>query len=722
MTLLDGLNPVQRSAVLHREGPMLLLAGAGSGKTRVVTHRIASLLADGEPASSIVAVTFTNRAAREMAERVEALLDAPAPELTICTFHALGARFLRRHGQRLGRTPRFTIYDEADRKAVAREALADVGVTEGSWIDATVAALEAARNAGRGSGELHMPPEMLGLDTEAFGAAYDRRMKVADAFDFGELILRPAELLRQSPELAATYRARWKWILVDEFQDTNPAQYQWLQLLAPPGSNLFVVGDDDQSIYGWRGAEVEHILRFPEVYGCEPLRLEQNYRSDGLILRAANQVIANNRRRLGKNLWTDRGEGMRLEVHQASDQRAEAAWVSSKMLLGQEDYAPSDLAVLMRANHLSLDVEQSLLRHGIPYAVLRGRAFYERAEIRDAVAYLRLLVNPHDEVAFRRAVGVPPRGVGAKSLDKLSALAAELGCSLWDAVEPAIEAGRVRGKAAAGLRAFKEVLEAARDAGLPPSETLKRALEEAGFASKLLAFGRREAEGDDRQKNVESLLIAIHEYEKEAAQPDLAEYLEQIKLVSDADGGSREGVALTLTTVHAAKGLEWPVVFVIGMEEGLFPHERSIESDDVEEERRLCYVAITRARDRLRVSMARTRRTFGDVRHTRPSRFLSELPADVVEARYEPVQSERPSYRRPPVRRRPRALPVEREPTWDAPGDEAQWRKGMMVWHAQYGAGRVLGVQGGMRTTLRVDFPDLGPTTVIAKYVSPYEG
>ena len=721
---LDGLNPVQRQGVLHGEGPLLLLAGAGSGKTRVVTRRIARLIDSGERASSIVAVTFTNRAAREMAARVEALLGEQACRgLTVCTFHALGARFLRRHAERLARTPRFTIYDDADRKGAVRTAMTAIGASDRDWIDAAHRALDTAKNAGLGSADIEMPLEMGSLDAQAFGDAYDGVLRRADAFDFGDLILRPAELLELDPELAATYRARWRWLLVDEFQDTNPAQYRLLRQLAPPGANLFVVGDDDQSIYGWRGADVENILRFPEAFGCEPLRLEQNYRSDGNILRAANEIIGHNTRRLGKSLWTERGEGMRLDVHTAADGRSEARWVAARAaaLCRDEGFSPSDIAVLMRANHLAADLEIALAGERLGFVVLRGRAFYERASVKDALAYARLLHNERTDAAFQRAVAVPPRGVGARSLENLRTLAAELGCSLTEAVDTAIERKVVKGKAATGLRAFVDALDTARHAGLTPSQTLKTVLVECGV------IAPPESEDyADRDEHIETLLVAINEYERDAPEPDLGEFLEQVALIGDTDAPELgAGGAVSLMTVHAAKGLEYPVVFVMGLEEGLFPHQRSIETDDVEEERRLCYVAFTRAERRLLLSLARARRTFREIRYPRPSRFLSELPGDAVEAQYVPdvpVRTERRPRRHGRAHRDEPAHPVDAAPSYDQPGAEEAWRAGMMVWHGQFGAGRVLKVKGGMRTMLDIDFPDIGRKTIVARFVSPYDG
>jgi DNA helicase-2/ATP-dependent DNA helicase PcrA len=734
---LDGLNEVQRAAVLHGEGPLLLLAGAGSGKTRVVTHRIARLLREGVPPSSIVALTFTNRAAREMRERVAALLGGELdPALTLSTFHALGARFLRRHAQALGRTRSFTIYDDKDQIEVVQRALAEVGAGEHVALARRVReAIDKAKNAGRAVDPADLPPEVLVNGGADVALAYERLLERADAFDFGDLIVRPAELLATYPDLAAEYRDRWRWFLVDEFQDTNPAQYQWLRLLAPPGSNLVVVGDDDQSIYGWRGAEVSNILDFPHDYGgAEVVRLEQNYRSTGHILAAANAVIGHNKRRLGKSLWTDHGDGMRLELYEAATGRDEGRWVAERIrALCQEDaFRPGDCAVLFRTNSLTLDIEEALRAARLPYAVVRGRSFYERAEVKDALAYVRLLVNPSDDVAFRRAVGSPPRGVGDKSLERLEAAASARGTSLWGAVEPALEAGEVRGKAASGLRELVAVIEARRDEGPLPSVRVRDALEASGLLPELRARGEsRDPDEPARLENVERLLEAIEEYERTNAAPTLAGFLEQVKLVSDVDGLEMEQGAVSLMTVHAAKGLEFRAVFVVGLEAGIFPHDRSLRAggDALEEERRLCYVALTRARERLFLSRARSRRAFArraygwDGPANPPSPFLAELPARAVESRVVPEAPPPPRRARdwdddeaPYVRRRARPAFAD-----EGEGEGVRYRPGMSVWHAQFGAGRVVAVSGGADPRLTIAFPDLGERTIVARFVSPYE-
>jgi DNA helicase-2/ATP-dependent DNA helicase PcrA len=767
---LERLNPVQRAAVEHGEGPLLLLAGAGSGKTRVVTCRIARLLRDGVRPEQIVAVTFTNKAAAEMRERVSGLLgesgaEAVAGRLTISTFHALGARFLRRNAEAVGRRRDFTIYDDDDQLAVIKRALTALGVPTRLVDPRQIrSALDRAKNEGRALRAEDLPPEAVAAGALTVGDAYEQQMLAANAFDFGDLILRPAEILERDEGLRGLYRRWWAWLLVDEFQDTNIAQYRWLNAVAPPGANLFVVGDDDQSIYGWRGAEVSNILEFEDRYpGATVLRLTQNYRSTGHILDAANRVIAHNARRLGKDLWTDQGPGLKVEVADFAGPREEADFAAGEIasLLRGGEVAAGDVAIFFRTNALSLDVEEALRRRGLPYVVVRGRSFYDRAEVKDVLAYARLLVNPDDDVAFRRAAGVPARGVGKTSLDRLSMAAESGGTSIDRSLAGALAGGTIKGKAKGGLRAFADALATARGgdghapagqaeqtqlagladgtgraerAGLadrleeigkgPGSAALRELLTEVGYFEHLERSGGTVEEVAQRQANVDRLLVAVEAHEETGPEADLASFLEAARLVSEVDVAELDGGAISMMTVHAAKGLEFPVVFVVGLEEGVFPHARSLtgNDEDVEEERRLFYVAATRARRRLYLSYARVRRTFGQTRANPPSRFLAELPRDALAARFVPDEP-LASYRRRPAAGS-RAAPPRRgpEPTFVPDDGDAPLRVGMRVWHAQFGAGEVKGVRRGMRPLLTVDFPDIGERKIDARFLSPYDG
>ena len=725
---LSGLNPVQREAVLHGEGPLLLLAGAGSGKTRVVTHRIAYLIEQGAHPATIQALTFTNRAAREMKIRVEGLLGGPLHALSVSTFHSLGARVLRRYADEFGRTSSFTIYDDKDQLELIWSVLDSAGIeVSAALVKAIQRCFDRAKNAGGNAADAAPPGDHLLLDMTALGRRYDEHLARSNAFDFGDLIVRPAELLQKNEAVRADFQARWRWVLVDEFQDTNAAQFKWIQGFAPPSSNLFVVGDDDQSIYGWRGAEVENILEFPTRYPrARVLKLEQNYRSDGHILAGANGVIAKNRRRLGKALWTDGDDGMQIDVQTARDGRAEAIWIAGQIqaLCSDEGYQAGDIAVLLRANYLSLDLEEMLPRVGLPYTVVRGRSFYDRAEVRDALAYIRVLVNPSDDVGFARAVNAPKRGVGKTSLKRLSIWAGNQGSSLWEAAKPAAAKGIVKGRAKAGIARFMEIIEAAQ-AQDGPTAQMKYVLEASG----LLAAAELDDE-DTQLGNLGRLVDAIARFEDETEGATLSAYLETVKLVSELDHADLSGGAVQLMTIHAAKGLEFPVVFVPGMEEGIFPSRRSVEADAVEEERRLCYVAITRAERRLILSRAQVRRTFGEQRANEPSRFLTELPPDALSSR---VVFEAPA----PRRRRRRARPdldefVDAGPSVDdlccdvAPDDFGgvahSWAPGVQVYHSNLGVGTIREVSIGHQVILRIEFPGIGVRKIVADYVSLYEG
>ncbi|MFN3200115.1 MAG: ATP-dependent helicase [Bradymonadia bacterium] len=777
---IDTLNPSQRAAVTHGEGPMLLLAGAGSGKTRVVTHRIAWLLEQGVDPDSILAVTFTNKAAREMRERIESLIGPElAKGLTVSTFHAFGAKFLRSHPEPLGRSRRFSIYDDADQLVVIKDALDDIGISDRLWPPGAVRkVLDAAKNGCRDVDLMEIPHEAALAGGQGISEAYEIRLQRADAFDFGDLIMRPGDLLAQDEWLQKAVRRRWQWIMVDEFQDTNVAQYRWLKLMAPPGANLLVVGDDDQSIYGWRGAEVGNILNFQEVYpSAEVIRLEQNYRSTSVILTAANAVIGHNAKRLGKSLWTAKEGGMHIEIHRGQDARDEARWVASQIgaLCRESDVRPGDVAVFFRTNSLSLDMEEALRFEAVPYVVFKGRSFYQRAEIKDALAFIRLLVNPDDDVAFKRAVNTPPRGVGATSLKKLSAYAKDHGVSLGRAAPMAVQEKLLRGRAHKGLGVFVELLDRLRDPGERGPEAQARAiLIDSGFLPELAAESVHGPE--ERVENVERLLVAIEAYardidERGTEPPTLGGFLETVKLASEADLTELEAGAVSLMTVHAAKGLEFPVVFVVGMEEGIFPHGLSTHDAGIEEERRLCYVALTRAQERLYLTYARARQTFGGVRYNRPSRFLAELPEDLLSERVPRPSSVAPPgggsrwrerHRRQRVKRpeRPKHQPVEPgssiyiEPLDEAPPEhfdgpvidvegasepfpdydavsqvvhpeamgEANFQVGMAVYHGQFGVGRVTEVEAGQIPRVTVDFPDVGTRRIVARFLSVYEG
>ena len=749
-SVLDGLNRAQREAVKHRGGPLLVLAGAGTGKTRVVTARIVDLIEEGAAADSILALTFTNKAALEMRSRVAAKLgEGVALQTTISTFHALGARLLRRFATRLGRRPDFVIYDDDDQLALVKRALTELGLgQQPSWAREVCDVIDAAKGEGVELPPHRLPPELLSGGGGQVGQVYERLLRRANAFDFGDLVLRPAEVLRDDPPLAASFRERWPHLLVDEYQDTNGAQLLALDAFAPPSSSpdLCVVGDDDQAIYGWRGARVENILRFAEVWsGARTIRLEENYRSTGHILDAANAVIAQNSIRLGKTLRTSEGAGHRLELRGYPQARDEARFVASRIrsLCREEGFSFADCAILFRNNALSLDLEDALRAERLPYVLVRGRSFYERAEVRDALSWARLLANRDDDVALRRAVSSPPRGIGATTLDALTTSGAQLGCSMLEAAGRLTRTSALKKPARLALVKLIDDIEQARAiAAAEPIQALLTVLEPLCRALGL--SNTKASENAARLDNIQRLLDALHSHLEAHPGSGLTEWLEQVRLVSDADGLDTSGGAVSMTTIHAAKGLEFPVVFVVGVEEGLFPSRRGERSGEVaaevvEEERRLFYVAATRARRRLFLTFCRERRTFGETRPAGPSRFIAEVPAAHVEpyvtgdpSRPAPLASGWATGRARTAKSTTTASSASShddhlyaDPVYDDPAFEvSSFQPGRWVWHADLGRGLIKSVRTGARgsvSTLVVDFPGRGARTVVSTYVSPYD-
>jgi DNA helicase-2/ATP-dependent DNA helicase PcrA len=640
--LLEHLNPPQREAVTFGEGPLLVLAGAGSGKTRVLTHRIAWLLATGQARpNQILAITFTNKAAEEMRERVAGLIGGIEGGMWVMTFHAACSRLLRIEAERLGYTPKFTIYDEADSLRMLKRCLDDLDVDTKRYPPRAVRArISDAKNA------------LIDAETYQEGASgpfeemvaqayrmYERRMLDSNAMDFDDLLMRTVNVLELFEDVRSRYRDRFRWVLVDEYQDTNHAQYRLLQLLCGKDGNLGVVGDEDQSVYGFRGAEVRNILEFEKDFPeAEVIKLEQNYRSTQTILSVANGVVSNNKGRLGKELWTDASEGEKAIVAELDDEHAEARYVAGEIegLVG-EGLSRDEIAVFYRTNAQSRVLEDILVRYELPYQVIGGTKFYERAEIKDAIAYLNLLVNPADEISFSRVINQPRRGIGDTSQGRLRAHANTTGRTIWEVAQ---EAETVPGLGAAAINSigrFAELiseLQAEFESG-PVADLLRAVLERSGYLDMLRAERTIEAEG--RIENLEELVGVAAEFdanrdlEGESELTPLEEFLQAISLYTDSDDLERGEAKVTLMTLHNAKGLEYRAVFMIGVEEGVFPHSRSLEEGNEEEERRLCYVGITRARERLWLTHARSRRLFGNRAGGYPSRFLSELPEELIE-------------------------------------------------------------------------------------------
>jgi DNA helicase II / ATP-dependent DNA helicase PcrA len=646
---IDGLNPDQLDAVVHRGGPLLVVAGAGSGKTRVLTHRIAHLIDDGVHPGRILAITFTNKAAAEMRQRVEALVGPVVRSMWVSTFHSACVRILRANADRLGYPRSFSIYDEADAVRLTGYVIRDLGLDAKRFPPRAVhAVISLWKN------ELLDPDAAAARAENIFDRKradvfreYQDRLLKAGAMDFDDLLVNTVRLFREHPDVLESYRQRFEHVLVDEYQDTNQAQNEIVLLLAGDHQNVTVVGDTDQSVYRFRGADYRNILQFEDAFPeVTTVVLDQNYRSTQNILDAANAVIANNVSRKPKSLWTDAGRGDLVVRYWAEDEGDEATFVARQAIALHEDgRAWRDLAVLYRTNAQSRVVEEAMMRLGVPYKVVGGTRFYDRREVKDAMAYLRAVVNPADEVSVKRVLNVPKRGVGDASVAKLDAYAAAAGIGFVDALRRADDAG-VSGPASRGIASFVALLDrltamvpdaeaeaAAGDAeagdktGLGPGDLLQAALDESGYLAELEAEDTIEAVG--RLENLAELVGSAREFTR------LDEFLEQVSLVADTDelpDGEVEDQAVLLT-LHSAKGLEFPVVFLVGAEDGVFPHARALtEPDELEEERRLAYVGITRAKERLFVTHAWSRNLFGSTQYNPPSRFLEEIPDELVEA------------------------------------------------------------------------------------------
>jgi len=628
--LLDSLNPTQRDAVEHTEGPLLILAGAGSGKTRVLTHRISYLIDQGLAApEEVLAITFTNKAAREMKDRVVLLVGPDSRKMWVSTFHAFCARILRAHAEKLGYKREFTIYDGADQVRLVKRSIVELGKDPKRFNPRSFQSqISSAKNV------LMSPDDFLrkseGYIAENVAEVYDlyqRRLYENNAMDFDDLIMQTVSLLELFPEVRDRYQTRFKYIHVDEYQDTNHAQYRLVNTLAAAHRNLCVVGDDDQSVYSWRGADIRNILDFERDYPeAKVVKLEQNYRSTQTILDAANAVVANNASRKAKELWTAGGEGERIRVFAASDEYAEARFVVSEVekLTGRGEPA-REIAAFYRTNAQSRALEDVLVREGVPYQIVGGVRFYERAEVKDAMAYLAVISNPADAVGLERIINVPKRGLGNTSVAKLQDHARRAGITLSDALAEAPAAG-LAGKAAKACASLRELFEGWRVAAreVPPAELIGAVLDESGYRGELR--NENTIESESRLENLEELINAAREYERVEPEPTLDGFLQEQALYSEQDSVTSEGGSVTLMTLHNAKGLEFDHVFVVGMEEGTFPHARSLDEQNLEEERRLAYVGITRARKTLTLTHAKLRSNWGEREYRMPSRFLSEIP------------------------------------------------------------------------------------------------
>lgn len=643
MDLLAHLNTPQQQAVLHTEGPLLILAGAGSGKTRVITHRIVHLIREhGIRPWNILAVTFTNKAAKEMAERVQHLLGSHDTPL-IATFHATCGRILRQDIHQLGYESSFAIYDDKDSERLLKDVIKELNLDDKRYpANGIGARIDDCKNRGL------LPEELPAGDlwNQQFiriYAAYQERLKRCNALDFGDMILQTVRLFEQFPDTLSRWQGRFQWLLVDEYQDTNPVQYRLIRLLSGERQNLCVVGDDDQSIYSWRGADIRNILEFEKDFPqVNVIRLEQNYRSTPTILQAAGAVVARNFGRKAKTLWTDNPDGEPIRCERLESDRAEARFVSSEIALLQRNGIPlSEMAAFYRTNAQSRLLEEALAAEGIPYHIVGGVRFYARLEIKDILAYLRLLENPSDDVSLKRVINVPPRGIGAATVERVAELARQGQITLFEAFERAVDSNLLGSGPRSKVAVFVELLQRFRRVAATTTmpELVRAILEESGYLARLKES--RDEEDSERLENLAQLVSAVEEFSATNPEAGLADFLEQVALVSDLERGEAGRPSVTLMTLHAAKGLEYKAVFMVGMEERLFPHVRSLDDPDgMEEERRLCYVGMTRARERLYLLYARRRMIFGQEQANLPSRFLKEIPAELMERNHVSYSSE----------------------------------------------------------------------------------
>jgi DNA helicase-2/ATP-dependent DNA helicase PcrA len=702
--LLEGLNEAQREAVTYPGGPLLILAGAGSGKTRVLTHRIAYLLAtEAAKPNEILAITFTNKAAGEMRDRAGLLVGRRVRAMWVMTFHSACARMLRAHADRLGYTRQFTIYDQADSRRLIKRCLDELGVDPKRFTPAAIGSqISDAKNRLLDADDYGKKVGSFFEQTVAdVYRAYERGLHRMNAMDFDDLLVRAVNVLEMFDEVREQYATGFRHVLVDEYQDTNHAQYRWLQLLTKEHRNLMVVGDPDQSVYGFRGADIRNILEFEDEFvDAHVVKLEQNYRSTQTILDAANAVISNNRGRKPKNLWTELGQGDLIKVRELEDEHAEGRFVTGEIQrLVDEGVSRAEVVVFYRTNAQSRVLEDMLTRSDIAYQVIGGTKFYERAEIKDAIAYLITLVNPQDVGAFTRIVNSPRRGIGSTSMSRVLAHANTTGSSIWEVASEPDQVPNLGAAAVKALRRFMATMHVLREraqSGAPVAELLKETLQETGFVEALEAERTIEAQG--RLENLEELVNVAAEYDSsEVETHSLEEFLQQVSLRSDADERTDDEGLVTLMTLHNAKGLEFPIVFMIGCEEGVFPHSRALDEGGLEEERRLCYVGITRAERDLYVCYARTRNVFGSRTWGAPSRFIGEIPQELTDR-----EEQRPSFAGIRARATSWSSGGPSEPAWSREdAAPVSYRLGEDVRHPTFGEGVITGIEPGGIVVIR---------------------
>ena len=743
--VLAGLNLSQRQAVLHVDGPLLILAGAGSGKTRVITHRIAHLIGvHGVAPWQILALTFTNKAAEEMRSRIEKLLGAAGQDIWMSTFHAACARLLRRDIEHLGRHTRsFVILDSGDQSAHIKGCLRELNISPERYAPQAIAG-----SISRLKNQLTTAEQFARGATQDFGLEeavrrvyqlYEKKLVEQNALDFDDLLMQTGQLFEEVPEVLRYYQQKFRYILVDEYQDTNHAQYRIIRLLAAEHRNLCVVGDDDQSIYAWRGADISNILSFERDYpDCAVVKLEENYRSTKSILEAAGKVIDKNTARKGKSLWTQREDGDKLTYLEAVDETHEAALICQtiRRLHQSAGLEYRDVAIFYRTNAQSRAIEDALRMATIPYQIVGGLKFYERKEVKDLIAYLRLMVNPRDSISLRRVINVPPRGIGKVTVDKIAAHAEARGIPLYAAVGEMLASGLLSGTAASKVKQFYTLAEDLR--GLAVISSVAQLIRELISRTNFLEQYSTAGEDEMRRQNIQEVITAADGFEEGAQDRSLASFLDQTALIADQDTFIEDAGRVVLMTLHTSKGLEFPVVFVSGMEDGIFPHRRAFEdSSELEEERRLCYVGMTRAKDRLFLTSAVKRRIYGTELYNPPSMFLQDIPPTLLNAERAPRQgiSGRPGRMtwghgeneagdRPAPGTRPSmgvAAGTSGPHRDDKPDTRQLWggeyRPGTLVRHPEWGLGVVQKQEGeGESLKLTIIFRDMGRKVVAAKY------
>ena len=729
MSIYDTLNDMQKEAVFHTEGPLLILAGAGSGKTRVLTHRIAYLIEEkGVNPWNIMAITFTNKAAGEMKERVENLVGFGSEQIWVSTFHSTCVRILRRYIDRLGYSNNFTIYDTDDQKSVMRDVCKRLNIDTKLYKERNILSqISKAKDE-------FMSPEQYSLAnqgdfskkriTDAY-KSYQEQLKSNNALDFDDLLFKTVELFTNNPDILEQYRNRFKYIMVDEYQDTNTVQFKFISLLAGEHRNLCVVGDDDQSIYKFRGANIKNILNFEKVFpDARVIKLEQNYRSTQTILNAANEVIKNNTERKDKKLWTDHGDGEKISFKMLDNAQEEAILVADEIdKYVKDNHEYKDCACLYRTNAQSRLLEEAFMRKNIPYKIVGGVNFYQRKEIKDVLAYLKTVDNGMDDLAVKRIINIPKRGIGATTIEKIQTFADYNGCSFYDAIKDEYCIANI-GRSAEKVRNFGGYIQTLRTKKnyISVSELIEEILEDTGYIAELKAENTDEAL--DRISNIEELVSKAADYEQKAEEPNLGGFLEEVALVADIDSLDENSDYVVLMTIHSAKGLEFPNVFLCGMEDGLFPGYMTIMSDDpsdMEEERRLCYVAITRAMEKLHISAAKQRMIHGETQYNRVSRFVKEIPKELLDTgritenpmRQRIVKPTQTSSAKPIFK----AKAFETNKFKVSKATNLDYTNGDRVKHIKFGEGTVVNIaDGGRDYEVTVNFDKVGVKKMFASF------